>query len=143
RRRVLGLVALAIAGIGAFGVMRHLGGDAEPAAREPMAVTAELVLESIPVGARVTLDGEVLAARTPTRVAIDAGQRHAVGLDLPGHRPWRDVVEARPGERLRLAASLVPVHVRLEVVTEPEGASVRLGDEVLGETPLERDDLAP
>jgi tRNA A-37 threonylcarbamoyl transferase component Bud32 len=151
RRIALTAVVLAGAGVGGmFAARRGLGPDADPVAvvaRERALVApdrAELELDSVPAGAQVFVDGEPLAQATPTRAAVGAGRVYSVAFELAGYQRWRDDrVEVRVGERLRVSATLVPLRARLEVVTQPPGATVRLGDEPLGQTPLVRDDLAP
>jgi eukaryotic-like serine/threonine-protein kinase len=114
-------------------------GDAAQAAR-----LATLVVDSIPRGAHVLLDGKRLPDRTPTSAEVPPDVAHRVELDLEGFHRWVDErVSATPGENVRIVPALVAQRASLTVTTRPAGALVLLDGEALGQTPLHRDDLRP
>jgi serine/threonine protein kinase len=117
----------------------------EPAAEQAAgAATATLVIDSIPPGARVELDGRPLPDLTPTSAEIDPNVPHRVELERDGFHRWVDGrISASAGENVRIVPALVAQRASLTVTTRPPGAVVALDDEVLGETPLHRDDIAP
>ena len=75
------------------------------------------------------------ACRCPRRQEAARPHRDR-GLRLVRRRPHGD-----PGETMVIPPRLVKARAMLHVVTTPEGAQVALGDRVLGDTPLMRDDL--
>jgi tRNA A-37 threonylcarbamoyl transferase component Bud32 len=134
-RRWVALAALAalvvVGGVVARGVGRGDGaatGD------------AELAVESSPAGARITLDGRAVDTVTPTTIHVarpNAGERHRLVLQLPGHRPWENVAVAlQPGSRAFYRAQLEPLATRLVVHSDPSGADVDLDGRGIGRTPL-------
>jgi len=72
----------------------------------PPPAEATLEVDSSPRGAEVYVDGG-REGRTPLSLAVRPG-RHEVELRLPGYAPYRATVNARPGERVRVFARLVP-----------------------------------
>jgi hypothetical protein len=105
---------------------------------------AMLVIDSIPRGARVHLDGKPLPHRTPTSAEIEPDVGHRVELERDGFHRWtHERISATPGENVRIVPALVAQRASLTVTTRPPGAIVLLDDEALGETPLDRDDLRP
>ena len=159
RRRVglAALVAVAVAGGGvAVWQLGLLGGSAE---NQPSVATktssseevvsdaprpAMLVIDSIPRGARVHLDGKPLPHRTPTSAEIEPDVGHRVELERDGFHRWtHERISATPGENVRIVPALVAQRASLTVTTRPPGAMVLLDGEALGETPLHRDDLRP
>jgi eukaryotic-like serine/threonine-protein kinase len=152
RRLLAALVALAsLVAIGGTLAWRHLGEEAPapapvvaPAPVPAPPGPAVLVIESVPPGARVRLDGRALASPTPTSAQIGPEVKHRVELDLAGYRSWVDrQVSASAGEKVRMMATLVAQRASLNVVSRPPGAAVELDGELLGETPLHRDDVRP
>jgi hypothetical protein len=77
-----------------------------PARPAPSSTASGLVVDSRPQGAVVTING-VRAGTTPLTIETLAPGSHTVLLERPGYRPWSTTVEVKPGERLRVAASLV------------------------------------
>ena len=115
-----------------------------PATAGPYAPRATLVIDSTPRGARVMLDGQPLDSPTPTSAEIAPDRPHRVELERDGFRRWADErLTAAPGETVRVVAPLVALRASLNVTSRPVGADVELDGEVLGKTPLYRDDLRP
>jgi serine/threonine protein kinase len=114
------------------------GGAATPA-RE-----ASLTIESIPSGATVWVDGVELPGKTPTVTPIAPSVPHRIELESPGYRRATIVgITLSAGESFPISKTLVPIQATLKVTTEPSDAKVRLGDELIGTTPLERTNLTP
>ncbi len=143
-----GLVALGLAGGGWFlwgrgGAMPvpiATGRDAgATAVRE-----ATLSIDSVPRGAEIWLDGTKLPAMTPTVAPVSANTPHRIELVAAGHRPYlMDGITVRPGETFPIQPTLQPLQATLRVISDPPDAKVKLGDEPIGSTPLERTDLTP
>lgn len=76
----------------------------------PVAVAARgtLGVDSMPAGARVTLDGRLVGITPIAHLDVEPGT-HAVALELAGHEPALANVEVREGGVLQHAVSLVPV----------------------------------
>ncbi|MBU1431017.1 PEGA domain-containing protein, partial [Myxococcota bacterium] len=101
-------------------------------------------LESEPSGARVVLNGNPLAALTPTAAQTYADQWVEVTMSAPGYLPAT--------RRLRLEGDEGKVHMTLSkgrpetgslrVESDPEGAAVILNGETLGFTPVSLPKLA-
>ncbi len=72
----------------------------------PRAATGSLVVESRPPGARVLVDGREVGT-TPVTLETIAPGVHAVRLERDGYQPWATSIRIGPGERARVAASLV------------------------------------
>jgi hypothetical protein len=97
-----------------------------------------------PAGARVLVDG-ASAGQTPLdRFALAAGKRVAMDVVLDGYKPvHQDVIGQGPQtfgfalEKLQVTPPPVP-EVVLKLVSQPPGATVSLGDTVLGTTPLDQ-----
>ncbi len=105
---------------------------------------AMLVIDSIPRGARVHLDGKPLPHRTPTSAEIEPDVGHRVELEREGFHRWtHERISATPGENVRIVPALVAQRASLTVTTRPPGVIVEMDGETLGETPLHRDDLRP
>lgn len=96
---------------------------------------AELDLRSTPAAADITVDG-AFRGRTPARVKLAGGAPHEVAVSLAGYRVWTERLTPAAGERRALAASLVPLLVRLTVRGEPAGARVLVDGEPRGTAPL-------
>jgi formylglycine-generating enzyme required for sulfatase activity len=98
--------------------------------------TGELAVESDPPGARVSA-GETELGVTPLAATLPAG-RHVLEVTLAGRKPWRGEVNIVPGEHLALAPIALEVaDGRVRIASEPAGASVLVGGNYRGQTPLE------
>ncbi len=97
---------------------------------------AEVSLTSEPPGAEVLVDGE-LAGHTPLVAEILEGNR-SLTLRLPRHKVWQDQLGIIAGESLRLpAVTLEPADGLVFIQSNPSGASVTVGGEFKGLTPLQ------
>lgn len=61
--------------------------------------TGLLVLNSVPRGAYITLNGAVASERTTARLSLDPG-RYQVKVDRPGVIPWEKDIDLDPGEAI-------------------------------------------
>ncbi len=142
KRRKLGIglaAALGIAAILAILMLRRgpTSGAAAPAANtRPTTATAQkvkLVIETRPRGAEVLLDG-VLLGQTPIAQITDARPSARLAIRSPGFVEANEVIDLRSDFLLR--RDLKPDRIDLLVDSKPQGATVRLGDQELGTTPI-------
>lgn len=117
--------------------------------RVPRRVSADLVpdaghllVRSNPPGATVRLNG-VERGVTPIEIPDAPSGENLVEIMLAGFEPYRERVMIRAQERREIAATLDAVPTRLSVVSIPPGARVYVGNQYLGDTPLELDHLRP
>ena len=75
-----------------------------PPAKATPAVAGTLIVESLPSGAQVFLDGKLLGV-TPLSLASVPGGDHAIYLDRGGYRRWSSTVHIAASEN-RVTASL-------------------------------------
>jgi hypothetical protein len=79
-------------------------GTAQATPTEPQAI-GSLVVDSLPSGAKVFLDGKPVGTTPLVLTSVIAGS-HAVRLELSGHRPWSTSVQVAAGERSKVTGSL-------------------------------------
>jgi CRISPR/Cas system-associated exonuclease Cas4 (RecB family) len=92
-------------------------------------------------GTPVKVDGR-FAGNTPlTLTGIPAG-KHTVEIERRGMVPVKREVVVKPGGKAELALALRIPKGTLNIETRPNGAEVRMGETVLGKTPLRRFTLA-
>jgi serine/threonine protein kinase len=106
----------------------------------PLGVKAALVpkafrlsLTSVPAGATVKLDGVVLG-QTPLDTDLPAGRKGELLVEGPGLVSRRLEVDMKADKQLELQLERAPVSFSVE--SQPPGATVRDGAEVLGTTPF-------
>jgi len=84
-------------------------------------------LTSTPEGVQVSVDGVVIAQRTPVRLTDLKPGLHVVRLELPGFQPWETQVELATGQVIDLpAARLLPSNA---VAARSERRSERARDD--------------
>lgn len=97
---------------------------------------ATVSLSSSPVGADVLVDGELMGI-TPMNAEILQGQRDLV-LKLAGHKAWQDEFDILAGEDFSVPqVELEPADGLLFIQSNPTAASITIGGEFKGLTPLE------
>jgi tRNA A-37 threonylcarbamoyl transferase component Bud32 len=102
-----------------------------------VARTELLVVVSTPSGAEVWIDDAQQERLTPNAYEVTADQPHRIEIRYPGYEPYvQEALSVTPGGSAPLEAALVPLRVALIVESEPAGATVRLHDRKLGDTPL-------
>jgi hypothetical protein len=136
-----GLLALAIIGGGiSAGLLLFRGRDDD--------AQASLLIDSIPHGATVLVDGAELKDPTPVVYpGTHAGARHTIELRMKGKKSWSDtiVVPAAGGE-VQVKPFLQSLPVTLHVRSTPPGAEVYFNDDddhPQGRTPLDLSNLDP
>jgi len=96
---------------------------------------AAVTVLSPTAGAELLIDGASRGA--PPLTAELAAGAHAFEIRAPGHKPWKkevNVVAAQP--QTIGPVELAPADARLQVSSEPSGASVTVDGQFLGTTPL-------
>ena len=97
---------------------------------------ATVSLSTIPSGADVLVDGEVFGT-TPINAEILQGRRD-VTLKLSGHKAWQDDFDVIAGEDFLVPmVELEPADGLVFIRSNPSAASVTIGGEYKGLTPLE------
>jgi formylglycine-generating enzyme required for sulfatase activity len=97
---------------------------------------ATVSLTTTPSGADVLVDGELIGS-TPINAEIIQGQRNLV-LKLAGHKAWQEEFDVLAGEDFSVPlVELTPADGLLFIQSNPTAASVTIGDEFKGLTPLE------
>ena len=87
-----------------------------------------------PAGATVLLNDD---EEWPTPVRLSRAPGHyTYRLTAPGYAPQRGEIDFDDGENVFVQAQLLAADGLVTITSEPVGARVRLGDEVLGTTPL-------
>jgi hypothetical protein len=98
----------------------------------------ELVLEGLPAGARVTVDG-VFRGQAPLRERLLLSVRdHDVRVEKPGRASWQKLVWVRDRTVAKERVSL-PRMVSVSIETRPPGTRVTLDGEQRGTTPMQLD----
>lgn len=96
---------------------------------------APVTFRSEPPGATLLVDGEERGT-TPLTTEIDAGARE-VALSLTGYQRWTRELEVVADEPRELPlVRLSPAPARVRVTSEPSGATVAVGGEFRGRTPV-------
>jgi serine/threonine protein kinase len=99
------------------------------------AVTAQLMLSSVPAGAHIIIDGRRLDALTPTTLPLPPDQtKVTVQLELEGYAPFTQELSYRPGQQLPLEPSLIPKATTgtINVQSTPAGARVFIDQKPTG-----------
>jgi hypothetical protein len=129
------LIALFVGGIG-LAVLFTRQSNETPA--------ASLVIESMPAGAHVEVDGVALADVTPARFTTRPGTRHDIVVTAPRHKKWTQaVVVPSTGGDVRVVAVLTALRVKLQINSVPGGAEIWINGELRGVTPKVVEDLDP
>jgi hypothetical protein len=128
--------ALAIAGaaVATYFILRR---TSEPT------VTAVLLIDSVPPGGTVFVDGKQLPHPTPVPFSETApGQRHTIKISVPGHKPYQEeiVVPASGGE-YRVSPILQALTGTIVISSTPSGAEIVIKGEGRGYTPGNLTDL--
>lgn len=95
-----------------------------------------LVIKTTPVdGAIVVIDGEEMAMKTPfVSEKLSVGS-HRIRVDKEFYKPYVSVVNVEEGKSTNLDVELIKAMGRLEIVTYPANADIKIGVEDKGSTP--------
>lgn len=88
------------------------------------------------VNATVSLNGFKMAQTTPYNNGMIAAGRYEITLTKDGYKPVKRTAEVKAGENTAVEVEISVIYGKIQVTTEPEGATVSLDDEVIGTTPL-------
>ena len=102
---------------------------------------AELTIDSIPQGATVIIDDQVIGT-TPLMSEVLSG-RHILQLRLGGYKSWQQIVRVNAGQHQALPlATLQTAGTVVTINSQPSGASITIDNQYIGKTPLQTD-LSP
>jgi serine/threonine-protein kinase len=121
--------------VGQRGAPGPLASKTPPAAL----ATGSLVVAFSPPSATVQLDGQALAGSSPLRAAGIRAGSHSLLVSAPGHEPLSRSVTITPAAEAMLDLRLTrqaPLVGRVDVVTDPTGASVQVDGTPRGRSPL-------
>ena len=104
--------------------------------KAPATERALFVVTSQPAGARVTVDGRVLAETTPAALRDLPAGKHVVQIAKSGYADVERTLTTTADERTAMDVALPPETRKVEVQTAPDGASLYVdGQLVPGTTP--------
>jgi len=110
-------------------------GETQTIAMELQAAWAEYRFASVPAGAQVTIDGEVVG-KTPLVTKVEEGSRD-LKVEAPLFKSFEQTLGVVAGENLTIAdINLVPADGVLKLNSQPSGAAVILNSEYRGITPM-------
>jgi hypothetical protein len=126
---VLGVLATSLAASVTFIIIRST--------RDTAPQDGIIQVESVPPGAEVSFDGTRLADPTPMPIEhVPAGTRHEITIVLPRHAPYTETVDIpKQGGKVAVKAMLSPIAGKLTIVTQPDGAEIRIDGQVKGFAP--------
>src|SRR5262249_18895361 len=96
---------------------------------------SKVTVETQPAGAHITVDG-IPKCDAPGEIKVSAGD-HDVGAQFPGADTQRKKVTAEYGKPIPLSFSLRKRTGRLAVRSTPDGATIVVDGETVGNAPLE------
>lgn len=135
---------LTLAGMLATGGAGYFAASLVRPASPATPTTATLLIETLPPGARVLIDG-TLRGKTPLRIEVSPGARR-VAVESPAGRRETEL-QLKAGANVErfydLAAPTASQTGILEVQTQPPGAHVVVAGEPRGTTPVTIRGLAP
>jgi len=86
--------------------------------------SATLIVESIPTGATIILDGDPARLVTPATLEIDTGN-HELRLELAGYQDYVETFNVGDGDTYSVTAIMaVSINTTLNIDTSPAGASI-------------------
>ncbi len=137
---LIALLALATIAVLALAIMTMLGRDNS---RQDQVVEASapangrVVVNTLPAGAVVLIDGVQQAGVTPMTVdGLEDGRTYRVQVQLADHEPIDQAVVASNDAPVMLDRSLVSQIATLEVTSRPPGARVLVDGQERGVTPM-------
>jgi len=107
----------------------------------PPPVAGQVVVETVPPGATVEVDGAVRGT-TPVTLALKPGE-YRLAVRLAGFRPVEEAVAVAAESEVQRSYTLEVAPASLAIASEPAGAAVTLDGEAVGETPVALESVAP
>ena len=104
--------------------------------------SANLVLDSTPSGADVTMDG-VSRGTTPCTLERIPSGAHKLEVNLAGYEPFVRDLSLAAAQSETLKAALKPIPAHLTVVSVPPGARVYFNEQFRGQSPVTVEQLDP
>jgi len=92
----------------------------------------QLVLQSAPPGASISVDGD-FQGTTPMTLTLSSAQQHDVQLSKPGYRITAQSVKLMPDEARELTVALPPQYATLFISAQPADASLSVDGKPAGE----------
>ncbi|MEW5851310.1 MAG: serine/threonine-protein kinase [Myxococcota bacterium] len=129
------LVAAAVLGLAALSAVALGITTRRPPSENPLPRLGNVVVETEPEGATVLVSGKEQAARAPVVLRDLLPGPVEVEARMEGRLPSRQIVVVGAGETQKLRIVLAAAEVQVPISSEPAGATVRLGDAVVGRTP--------
>jgi cytochrome c5 len=103
---------------------------------------ARLSLAYSPVTAKVTIDGKVVASRSPASLTLPAGN-HLLRLSAPGYVTQDRQINVANGAEKALSVALSPAMGVISISSSPAGATISINGVPRGKTPLRGVKLDP
>ncbi len=92
-------------------------------AAAPALMVGELVIDSLPQGATIQLDGSGSFQTPYTASSLSVG-RHTVALSKPGHTTESRTIEVTVGLKSRLMIALTELGATVSIASDPSGAAI-------------------
>jgi serine/threonine protein kinase len=89
-----------------------------------------------PPGAQVFLNGEDTTQKTPMTLDVTAEMNHSITLKMPGFYDETKTAKVTASEAREIALRLRPQSIKIEIVTVPFGAELKLSGAVVGKSPM-------
>lgn len=108
-----------------------------------MTQAGQLSISSTPPNAHIAINGQPLAALTPTNIPLAPDQHSVqVTLSLPGYKPFTQELAYQKGQNLSIGPTLVPASASLTLTSTPVGARIFIDQKSTGQvTPVTIDNL--
>lgn len=97
--------------------------------------SAELVVDSSPSGAAVTLDNSGIGKTPLILSGVKTGQ-HKLEISLQGHTPVQHEITLQAGEKKKISSTLKSLPGKLNILSRPSKARIYMNDQLKGETPF-------
>jgi len=109
--------------------------DSQSVQLEPRMLPGLVGIDSVPAGARVSIDGESVGNTPLVELSLEAGE-HRVLLQAERYLPLEQALAVTGrGIRQQLALELAPAWAEVDVDSLPRGAAILVDGEALGTTP--------
>ncbi|HEY5945728.1 MAG TPA: protein kinase [Kofleriaceae bacterium] len=136
-------IKLVIAGVIAVSVAAGVTFFIIKATRDQPPEVGSIRVESVPPGAEVTFDDTRLSGATPMTIdSVPIGTRHEIKVDLARHKTHTETIDVpKNGGEVAVRAFLTPMTGKLRVLTQPDGAEIRIDGQLRGVAPKTIEDI--